>query len=143
MRKINQQSTKIFCRLMAQLDSNNHVKLYSEGFMPLVLEMVAENIQTPFGRAKLYSLAHYYKQNGDMMRDPEMCFVVIDSRKEKNDFENIFIFPQMFRQDNLGIYEESILISENKITGCKKRWQDSHCHFTNTWLKNISQQGFL
>jgi len=111
--------------------------------MPLVIEMVGENIQTQFGAAKLYSLAHYYVQNGDLMRDPEMVFIVVDNRKEKKDFENILVIPQMYQQDNLGIYEESINIQNGKLSCYKKFWHNGHCKFAAEWLRNISRQGFL
>ena len=143
MKRINEQSTKIFCKLLSKPDSENYAKLQSEGFMPLVIEMVGENIETPFGIAKLYSLAHYYEQSGDLMRDPEMVFIVVDNRKEKKDFDNIFIFPQMYQQDNLDIYEESVNIKDGKLTTYKKLWHDGHCKFASQWLKNISQLGFL
>jgi len=111
--------------------------------MPLVIERIAENIMTDFGAAKLYSLAHYYEQNGDLMSDPQMCFLVIDQRTQTKDIEHIFIYPQMYQLDGLGIYEESILIKDNRVIGCKKAWQDGHCGFANLWLNNIRQQGFL
>ena len=142
MKKINQQATKIFCRLLEKLGNHDSMKLISDGFMPLVLEQIGENISTPYGNAKLFSLAHYYEQNGDLMRDPEMVFIVVDNRIEKNDLELIGIYPQMYQQDSLGIYEESVNIEHNKLTTFKKLWQDSHCNFANMWLKNISQQSF-
>ncbi|HVM86688.1 MAG TPA: hypothetical protein VMT76_00775 [Puia sp.] len=143
MKKINEQATKIFCRLIDKMNNEEYLKLSAEGYMPLVIERIAENIMTDFGAAKLYSLAHYYEQNGDLMSDPQMCFLVIDQRTQTKDIEHIFIYPQMYQLDGLGIYEESILIKDNRVIGCKKAWQDGHCGFANLWLNNIRQQGFL
>ena len=143
MKSLNQQTTKIFCKLMQKLDENNYAKLRAEGFMPLVIEMLEENIETLYGKAKCVSVAHYYEQNGDLMSDPQMNFIVVDKRSEQTDFESIAIYPQSFRQDNLGVYEESIVIINNKIASFNKYFQYAHCTFAVQWLRNISQQGFL
>ena len=143
MKKINQQGTKIFCKLLKKLNGQQHLKLSTEEFMPLTLELIEENIISPWGNGNLYSLAHYYELNGDLMRDPEMCFVVVDNRKDEKDFEFIGIYPQMFQQDNLGLYEESVCIENGKLTTFIKVWQDGHCSFANQWLQNINKQGFL
>lgn len=143
MQKLNHQATTIFFRLLKKLNEQQHMKLYSDGFMPLIMERIADNIITTFGDGRLYSLCHYYEQNGDLMRDPEMCFIVVDNRKEKNDFDAVGIYPQMYRLDSLGLDEESIIIENGKITNCIKIWQKGHCSFANIWLKNIREQGFL
>jgi len=80
MQKLNQQSTRIFCHLLRRLDGKEHLQLTSDGFMTLTMECIEENISTPFGIGKLYSLCHYYEQNGDLMRDPEMCFIAFTRR---------------------------------------------------------------
>ncbi len=143
MKKINQAATKIFCKLIERLGGEQHLKLTAPEFMPLVIEQIGENISTPFGTGKLYSIAHYYEQNGNAMRDPEMCFIVVDNRAQKDQFEMVGIYPQIFQQDNLSIYEESICIEDNKLTTYKPTWQSGHATFANQWLQNIKQQGFL
>ncbi|HMF70425.1 MAG TPA: hypothetical protein VK616_03065 [Flavitalea sp.] len=143
MKKINEQATRIFCRLLQKLNGQQHLKIQSDGFMPLTIERLEENILTPFGVATVYSLCHYYEQNGDAIRDPEMCFLVIDNRKNFNDYPAIEIYPQMYQQDNLGLFEESIRIENSQIKSYIKVWRYSHCSFANIWLRNIVQQGFL
>ena len=143
MKKLNEQSTKIFSRLLKKLNGKDHIKLYSEGFMPLTIEKLDINISTPSGNATTYSLTHYYEQNGDLMRDPEMVFIVVDNRSVCKDYDALEIYPQMYQQDNLGLFEEGITIENNTIKSFIKAWQYSHCHFANQWLKNIQQQGFL
>lgn len=142
MKKLNQQATKIFCRLLKKLKDQVQIQLLSDGFMPLSIECIGTNIMTPLGEAKLYSLSHTYTQNGDLMRDPEMCFFVIDKRNDPREYHLIGIYPQMYQQDNSGIYEESISIERGEFTVIKT-WQQGHCHFANQWMKNISEQGFL
>jgi len=143
MKKLNEQATRIFCRFLKKLNGKQHIKLFSEGFMPLTIERLEENILTPAGVGTTYSLCHYYQQNGDAMRDPEIVFIVVDNRKDEKDMEAIHIYPQLYLQDNLGLYEESIRIENRQVKSFIKAWQYSHCSFANQWLKNIRQQGFL
>lgn len=143
MKKLHQNPTRIFCQLLDKLGDHTYCKLSRENFMPLVIEQVGENIQTPFGIGKLISLAHYYTQNGDTMRDPEMVFIVVDNRKETNQYEAIGIYPQLYRQDSFSLNEESICIDACQITTFKPVWQAGHTSFANQWLLNIRSQGFL
>jgi hypothetical protein len=48
-----------------------YVKIENLPYMPLVIEAVGES--GPLGLPAL-SICHYGEQNGDAMRDPEMCF---------------------------------------------------------------------
>lgn len=143
MKQLNEQTTRIFCRLMKKLKGEQLIKLYSEGFMPLSMERLEENILTPDGVATTYSLCHYYKLNGDLMRDPEMVFIVVDSRKDEKDIKAVHIYPQLYRQDSLGLYEESIRMENGMIKSFIKTWQADHCAFANRWLRNIQMQGFI
>ena len=143
MYKLNKPTTKVFIALLNKLGDKDYLKLQSEGFMPLTMEKIAAGVETPFGEAFLISLSHYYEQNGDLMRDPEMVFIVVDKREYPKDFENLFVYPQMYQQDNLGICEESIRIEGNRLTTFISRWQQAHTGFANQWLCNIKAQGFL
>lgn len=143
MKKINQQAAKIFCRLLDSMGIQTYKKFTNEGFMPLVMEQVGELVNTPWGKGQLYSLAHYYEQNGDLMRDPEMVFIVVDNRKDTKDYEFIGIYPQLFQLDSLDLYEESVNIVNKTVTTYKPAWQAAHVSFANQWLKNIQQQGFI
>jgi hypothetical protein len=143
MKKLNQQATRIFCQLLDKMGIETYIRLTSDDFMPLVMEQIGELIQTPYGIGQCYSLSHSYEQNGDLMRDPEMVFIVVDNRKETKDYHLIGVYPQMYQQDNLGLYEESVCIENNTVTTYKSMWQAGHCSFANQWLQNIKQQGFL
>ncbi len=143
MKKINKEAARIFCRLLNRMGIKDYIKFTSEGFMPLVMEQIGTLINTPYGKAQLYSFSHYYEQNGDLMRDPEMVFIVVDNRRDEKDYDSIGIYPQLFQQDSLGIYEESVCIENNAVTTYKPAWQEAHAAFANQWLRNINQQGFL
>ncbi len=49
----------------------SHLKIENPPYMALVIEATPE--PGPLGLAAI-SVAHYGEQNGDLMRDPEMCF---------------------------------------------------------------------
>lgn len=112
--------------------------------MQLTIEHIGKYIETPWGLANLYSLSHYYEQNGDLMRDPEMCFFVIDNRNGfPADYQNVKVAPYMFQQDSLELYQESVHMENSKLTVFNRKMQQDHTVFANQWLKNIQQQGFL
>jgi len=95
--------------------------------MPVSIERIFEN-----ERYKQISLAHYYELNGDLMTDPEMIFTQIKSCR-------IFI-PSYFKQDNLGIEQESIVMENGEIKGYKAKMQADQTLFANMWLRNIKEQ---
>ena len=82
----------------------------------------------------VWSVAHYYKQNGDFMADPEMTFAVINSDK---------IVPLSFSQANMAIYEESIFEDESGDLKQLRELQHDHTSFANGWLRNIKEQQHL
>lgn len=86
-------------------DINFHLSIDNEPYMRFVIER----------HGNMVSLTHYGEQNGDAMRDPEMCFALPEWR------------PTMFQNDYAGYYSEDI--PEN----------DS---FPATWAENLLQQGF-
>ncbi|WP_438940036.1 DUF6908 domain-containing protein [Chitinophaga hostae] len=143
MKKINQQATQIFSQIIDKMGNRSHMKLESTGYMPLTVELLSQSIATAAGLGKLYSLCHYYKLNGDLMRDPEMCFLVVDNRTEPNDFKQLHICPQMLQDDNYGKYEESIELENNAVLAFWPAIQHKHCVFANFWLNNLQQQGFI
>jgi len=108
------------------LDGHHHLKLESSGFMALCIEHVGPN---------QISFAHYYLQNGDMMKDPDVVMEI--------DLANKAAFPLTYQQDGLGLYQE---IYECDDTGKKLRFspnlQKSIESFMVTWFDNMKNQGF-
>lgn len=141
MKPINKFSTKIFCELLDKMRGKDYLKIVNEPFMPLSMERIG-GIYWQDG--KLLALAHYYDQHGDLMADPEMCFIVVDQReKDKTDMEKVMIVPYLYKQDNMGIYEESLLFKNDVVAHCDANMQLQHVLFANQWLQNIVEQGFL
>jgi len=144
METLNKFSTKIFCDLLERMQGKPHLKITNEPFMPLSIEKIGEDVTTPWGVGELYSLCHYYTQNGDLMRDPEMCFVIANHQDYFIfSWERAKVVPYLYQQDILGIYEESITFKDNRMYKYSRTMQLHHIIFANQWLQNIVQQGFL
>ena len=98
------------------------------GIMPVCVEAVGK---TPQG-ALIISVAHYYEQNGDLMADPEVTFVVT---------RGDYVFPISYKQDGLGIDREYV-----RWEGERVFWnlaaQNDLARFCTTWMRNIKEQQF-
>ncbi len=79
----------------------------------------------------IYSVAHYYKQNGDMMRDPDMEFI------KGGDGE---YYPISFWQDAPLKRDEVVAWKGSTVVGYNERGQAELVTFANTWMKNIKEQ---
>jgi hypothetical protein len=74
-----------------------YLKIENAPYMALVIEATDES--GPSGLSAI-SVAHYGEQNGDLTRDPEMCF-------ELGFAEGPHLEPFYFRNDYLGIEQWS------------------------------------
>lgn len=100
-------------------------KLKTQGFMDLTVESWIEN-----GVRKI-SVCHYYEQEGDLMRDPEIVYRVTQNGNE---------IPEYFRQDNLGI-EQFVFHTVNDESKIDPELLEELKSFTKTWVQNLKQQG--
>ena len=82
------------------------------------------------------SVAHYGKQNGDRMRDPEMLFEV------RRDGAGIVLDAYYWRNDYLGIEQySSYRDDEQKLfTLAGLKWR--HDEFARIWDANLREQGY-
>nr|WP_199077103.1 hypothetical protein [Pedobacter sp. ASV19] len=143
MEFLNENATIVFSKLIDSLNGQQHRKIVNAPYMPLTIERIGQNVETPWGLANLYSLCHYYKQNGDLMQDPEMCFFAIDGRGDfKADYGKHFVAPYLYQNAYIG-FHESVRMENHKLTTFNRKMQKEHTHFANDWLRNIQQQGFL
>ena len=126
MRAVNQKARVILDKLndgLQEINSTRTIK-NTEGFMPVVVEKVGQD---------LFSIAHHYTQNSDLMADPEMVFY--------RGFDGNY-YPASYKLDGLGLYQESIVFNEAGIKGFRPRPQKDHAVFAGTWMNNIKvQQG--
>lgn len=134
--KLSKESVKVFNALTEGLeaDFDNKEKYYRKidntngSFMPVVIEV----IDTPVQGGLVFSIAHYYEQNGDLMRDPEMTFW------KKNEEE---IFPMTYQMDGIfNGYRKSLELLEDGRYAINRRENYDQKVFANMWFRNIKEQ---
>ena len=89
----------------------------------------------------MFSVAHFYEQNGDLMKDPDVVFLREKNDSAINEDEKYLYIPISFQQDNLGIYQEFFQSDNNGkfITVNAKQIRDC-IEFCTMWMKNIEEQ---
>jgi hypothetical protein len=128
MRAINKSAKKVMDVLTANCkDVGDHGKFHTDPFMDVIVERI-ENCSL----GAKFSIAHYYEQNGDLMRDPEMCFI----RGGDDEY-----YPYYWRMDGLGIERECIRWDEKgSVLGIQEIEQSNQAVFAGTWMRNIKSQ---
>ena len=135
MKSLNKQGTAVFMKLL-EMTEDNYLKLDNapRSFLPVSFEILGKSAELRGVRFDIVSMAHYYVQNGDLMADPEMTFLCA---KVNRDF---MIFAGSYRQDGLGINQESIRYTQEDGWRYNKILQAEHTQFAGMWLKNIKEQ---
>lgn len=135
MRKINQEAKGVFDTLTEGLTKiGDHRKIENGAFMPLCIEVIGEVEINNDLQALEISFCHYGEQNGDLMRDPEMNFIVISGN----------YYPSYFRNDYVGVEEFSLFYDDlGKLEGIKPKTQRQHAIFAGQWALNLREQGFI
>ena len=119
-----ERNFKAFEKLFPKIVSGEYVSLRleaGEAFDPLV-------ISHKFGNR--YSMEHYYMQNGDSMYDPYMEFLL--------DTEAGTMQAASFENSGMGIAQEVYVEG-----GYYPKLQKDLNNFLSSWMKNISQQGYV
>jgi hypothetical protein len=80
----------------------------------------------------IISLCHYSEQNGDLMRDPELCYYTTDKEAK----------PNYFRNDYVGV-EHATMPDFFGDVPVKPHLQPALDSFSRTWLNNLREQGFF
>ncbi|MGM9475277.1 DUF6908 domain-containing protein [Pedobacter sp. GSP4] len=144
MKTLDLNNTKIFCQLIEKMKGAAHLKIANEPYMALSIERLAEGVGiAKYNNGYVYSLAHYYALNGDLMSDPEMTFIVVTGEAGIASPETVKVIPCSFTQSDMGVYEESVRFSSETATDYDADMQTDHTEFANVWLGNINDQGFL
>ena len=137
MKSLNKKATKIIQKLYDAMFNkpymieNGYAKIKnSEGCMPVVVELVGDIN----GYGKVISIAHYGEQNGDLMADPEMTFVIVDNK----------YYPISFKNDYVGLYQEVFDFNEDgEPEAIDKKLQSNLTDFANEWMISIKEQQSL
>ena len=131
MKAINQRAKKVMDVLIEGLldyETYDHKEIdNTKGtFMSVHVERIGKCNLGP-----IYSIAHYYKRNGDMMRDPDMEFI-----KDHNGE----YYPIAFWQDSPQKRDEAVIWNGSEISKIIPKLQAALATFANTWMKNIQEQ---
>jgi len=132
MKALSKRAEAVFRAAMAECSISGSCKLNLRPgtFMALCVERIGE---VNYGGAvlPLWSFAHYGEQNGDLMRDPDV--VMMDSGAAG-------LYPMSFRNDYLGVDNESLVYEDGKASGCRLKMQASITSFCATWAGNLKDQ---
>lgn len=141
MKSLNKTATEIFNTIVKMVPpGETHITLdagdqeHGGGVMALHVERIGS---VKYGH--LWSFAHYYKQNGDMMRDPDIVMLRSlnpDALTGEHQF-----FPTSYRQDGLGIDREYVIFNRaSDGWQIAKKQQADLAGFCNTWARNLKEQ---
>ena len=126
--KLSPQAETVMDTLTAGMSVSDHKKLDNAEGTFMAVHVVC------IGRCNLgpvFSLAHYYEQQGDLMRDPEMLFIQA---------EDGGYYPVEIWQDAVNSHYVGVLIEDGNAVSIDETEQADMTVFAEVWLKNIKQQ---
>jgi len=110
------------------------VRITVPGFMPLLVEQIGSSEDGH----RLVSLCQYGEQNGDLMRDPDLVFMVTDLPN------GTAAEPVSFRNDYLGIVQNVYRYDESgRRTHVVPSLKQELKEFARDWLATLREQGFF
>ena len=126
--KLSPHAETVMDTLTEGMTVSDHRKIdNAEGtFMVLHVDCIGE-----CNLGHIVSLAHYYKQHGDLMRDPEMLFIQA---------EDGGYYPAEIWQDAVNSHSVGVLIEDGKAVSIDETEQADMTMFAEVWLKNIWEQ---
>jgi len=101
-----------------------HLRLEQNGYMPLVIEKI--------GQYRV-SVAHYFRQNGDSIADPDVVFFTGYSEWVPIEIQQVMGYSR---------YTE-LAADETTIERFAPRGQADLASFVHQWARNIKAQGWL
>lgn len=110
-----------------------YLKIDNAPYMELVIEAIGE--PGPLGLPSL-SVAHYGEQNGDAMRDPEMCFEIVTAEDG-----SLSLNPWYWRNDYVAVEQWSRNIVDGHYVQLAELHKE-HEQFAQMWDRNLLLQGF-
>ena len=108
-----------------ELQQKKYLKFERDGFMDLHIDFLRYEENDSF----VIAMAHNYKQNGDIMADPDMEIRVYP--------KNQMAEALTFQQDNLGIYQR--VYQDDKVNVKIKKDLN---YFLDKWLTNLKSQNY-
>lgn len=135
MKALNQKAEQIFRALIAHANESGTAKIDNggDGIMAVHIEKLTEYTDKGPLSGRVWSIAHYFEQNGDLCNDPDMTFLETPRG----------IYPLSFEMQGtvLARFEQSVHLDQERPT-FNPRMQRDHANFANQWMVNIkAQQG--
>jgi len=128
--------TRRASKILGMMIQGQHNIVNNSTYMPVHVEVIGK-VEGLSGLGRLISVAHYFEQNGDMMKDPEMVFI------ESEDLHgNTTYYPMSYELSSMGIYWVSITIEDGKLKSYRPAMQRDSAVFANQWMQNIEMQQF-
>lgn len=125
--------------LAGGIETFTHIRIENKGYMPLVLERIGD-----FDGMPLISVAHYYSQNGDPMRDPEMTFAISYFMDFPSGKLTPHYHPVSFQQDGVSWNGYHVaMFHEGEKSMVRTAIYNDLKSFARTWNKNLRDQGFI
>jgi len=128
---------RTIARILAEagnLPPGFHIHIDNSPWMPLDIEDI--EISGPNFLPSI-SVAHYGKQNGDAMRDPEMLF---EMRREGSE---IVLEPYYWRNDFVGIEQYSGYRDDEQKLFTLHNLKQKQEEFASLWDRNLADQGYF
>lgn len=124
MKRINKTASTVLSVITAGLDigEGRKIDLTDGAFMPVYVNRLDE---------RHYSVAHYYKQNGDMVPDPDMEFIYIDATESW--------LPVHFQMAHM-FQRALVLDGSGSFKGFYPQALNEQIRFAGTWMCNIKEQ---
>lgn len=135
MKSLNPAAIKVFSKLIEKLkepgDADKIDK--SEGtFMPVGIDFLQ---RFPNGM-ETYAVAHRFEQNGDLVPDPDVEFLV-----QKRDEKVVSVWPLAIDHPPPFVYRRHVELAEDgKPERLNLRGQADLATFCSVWMKNIQLQ---
>lgn len=134
MKTLSKKATQIFISVISNLNEEGSAKLQATtAYLPLYVERIELLNRGDENEVHKVSFAHYGKQNGDLMRDPEMLFLYYPQSEK--------VIPYYYRNDYAGYEDESVFFDDNgQPDKYNRQKQQGHAQFAEMWLNNIMEQ---
>jgi hypothetical protein len=129
---LNKRATKILDGLTEGVDFDHAKKI--DNRKGSVMAVHVERVNTIKGNP-VFSVAHYYEQNGDLMADPDIEFL-------RNTLNGVnYYTPIFYKQDGLNISKEYVIMDDKgEIKGTYPKLIADCASFANQWMVNIEEQ---
>ena len=134
MTPLNKRATRTFLRLvdgLHDLGDSKTVDNANGAFMSVHVELIARPQMDGSVRENVFivSVAHYYEQNGDLVADPDVTFLLTAERQ---------VYPLTFEQGGL-VHQVTARFSGGQLQFNQKAQKDL-ASFCNQWMRNIAEQ---